>query len=78
MVCKILTNGAMGLKLGKVVYRITQHLHTKFEISTSFLSQNIPVEMIFLRKNGQICTLFWSVKYSQMVLWSETWQGCIP
>ena len=47
MVCKILIDGVMVVKLGKIVYVFTQHVHTAFEISTSFISQNIPVEMLF-------------------------------
>ena len=39
-----------GLKLGKVVYVITPHLHTKFQISTLLLCQNIPVDVIFYVK----------------------------
>ena len=50
LVCKILTDGAMGLKLAKILYLITQHVHTTFKISTSFISQNIPIEMLFLLK----------------------------
>ena len=34
----------MGLKLAKILYLITQHVHTTFKISTSFISQNIPVD----------------------------------
>ena len=48
MVCKILIDGVMVVKLGKIVF--TQHVHTTFEISTSFISQNIPIEMLFLFK----------------------------
>ena len=47
MVCKILIEGVMVVKLGKIVYVFTQHIHTTFEISTSFISQNIPFEMLF-------------------------------
>ena len=35
----------MGLKLAKILYLITQHVHTTFKISTSFISQNIPIEI---------------------------------
>ena len=48
LVCKILTDGAVGLKLGKIVELATLHLHTKFKISSSFISENIPVEILFL------------------------------
>ena len=41
MVCKILNDG-------KIIYLITQHVHTTFKISALFISQNIPVEMFFL------------------------------
>ena len=37
----------MVVKLGKIVYVFTQHVHTAFEISTPFISQNIHVEMLF-------------------------------
>ena len=47
MVCKILIEGVMVVKLGKIVYVFTQHVRTTFKISTSFISQNIPVEMLF-------------------------------
>ena len=47
LVCKILTDGVTGVKLRKVVYVITPHLHTKFQISTLLLCQNIPVYVIF-------------------------------
>ena len=47
MVCKILIDGVMNVKLGTIVYVFTQHVHTTFEISTSLISQNIPVEMLF-------------------------------
>ena len=40
----------MGLKLAKILYLITQHVHTTFKISTSFISQNIPIEILFLLK----------------------------
>ena len=40
----------MIVKLGKIVYLITQHVHSKFQIPTSFISQNIPVEMVFVMK----------------------------
>ena len=43
----------MGLKFGKVVHLITPHLHTNFESSTSYSSQNILVEMFFLWKKGK-------------------------
>ena len=48
LVCKILTDGAVGLKLGRNVELATLHLHPKFEISRSFISENIPVEILFL------------------------------
>ena len=41
----------MVVKLGKIVYVFTQHVHTTFEISSSFISQNITFEMLFLFKN---------------------------
>ena len=47
MVCKILIDGVMVVKLGKIVYLFMQHIHTTFEISTSFISLNIPVQMLF-------------------------------
>ena len=50
MVCKILIDGVMVVKLGKIVYLFTQHIHTTFEIPTSFISLNIPVQMLFLYK----------------------------
>ena len=70
LVCKILTNGAMGMKLGKVVYLIAQHLHTTFEISTSFIyfSKYTCWNAFLLWKSGKKFTLFWSVKYSLMAL----------
>ena len=37
----------MVVKLGKIVCVFTQYVHTAFEISTPFISQNIPVEMLF-------------------------------
>ena len=40
----------MGLKLAKILYLITQHVHTTFKISTSFIYQNMPVEMLYLFK----------------------------
>ena len=40
----------MGLKLAKILYLITQHVDSTFKISTSFISQNIPLEMLFLLK----------------------------
>ena len=51
MVCKILIDGVMVVKFGKIVYLFTQHIPTTFEISTSFISLNIPVQMLFLYKN---------------------------
>ena len=51
MVCKIIIDGVMVVKLGKIVYVFTQHVHTIFKISTSFISQNIPFEMLFIFKN---------------------------
>ena len=42
------------MKLGKVVYVITPHLHTKFQISTLLLCQNIPVDVIFYVKRSKI------------------------
>ena len=64
LACKILTDGAMDMKLGKVVYLITPHLHTKFKISASFIFQNIPVEIVFFyEKTTKKFTLFWSVNY---------------
>ena len=52
MVCKILIEGVMVVKLGKILYVFThEHVHTTFEISTSFISQNIPFEILFLFKN---------------------------
>ena len=71
MVCKILIDGVMIVKLGTIVYVFTQHVHTTFEISTSFISQNIPVEMLFYSKNGWKFTLFWSVNYTSIEL--STW-----
>ena len=44
----------MVVKLGKIVYVFTQHVHTTFEISTSFISQNIPVEMLLLFFSSKI------------------------
>ena len=40
----------MGLKLAKILYRIIQHVHTTLKISTAFIFQHIPVEMLFLLK----------------------------
>ena len=71
MVCKILIDSVMIVKLGTIVYAFTQHVNTTFEISTSFISQNIPVEMLFLFKNGRKFTLFWSVNYTSIEL--STW-----
>ena len=48
MVCEILIDGDMVVKLGKIVYLFTQH--TTLEISTSFIFQNIPVEMLVFMK----------------------------
>ena len=62
MVCKILIDGVMVVKLGKIVF--TQHVHTTFEISISFISQNIPIEMLFLFKKQS----FWSVNYTSIEL----------
>ena len=58
MVCKILIDGVMVMKLGKIVF--TQHVHTTFEISTSFISQNIPIEMLFFIQKTVIlvCKLY--------------------
>ena len=64
----------MGLwvwKLGRIVDLSTPHLHAKYEIFSSFISQNIPVEMLLLWKNGLKYILFWSVKYTSIELW--TW-----
>ena len=61
----------MGLKLRKVVDLTTPHLHTKFEISRSLISDNIPVQILSFWKNGQKRTLFWSANYTSMELW--TW-----
>ena len=63
MVCDILIDGVIVVKLGKIVYVFTQHVHTAFEISTSFISQNVPVEMLFFFKKRSKFTLFWSVNY---------------
>ena len=54
----MLTDGAMGLKLGKVVHIITPHLHTNFESSNSYSSQNIPVEMHIDRTCREIIFLY--------------------
>ena len=52
VVCKILIDGVMVVKLGKIVYIFTQHIHTTFEISTSFISLNIPpFKCFFYTKN---------------------------
>ena len=40
----------MGLKLANILYLITQHVHITFKISTSFIYQNIPIEVLFLLK----------------------------
>ena len=62
--CKILIDGVMVVKLGKIVYVFTQH-----EISTPFIYQNIHVEMLFfLQKNDRKFTLFWSVNYTSIEL----------
>ena len=66
MVCKILIDGPMVVKFVKIVYVFTQHAHTTFEISTSFISQNIPVQMLFLYKKHRKFTLFWSVNYTSI------------
>ena len=67
--CKILIDGVMVVKLGKIVYVFTQHVHTAFEISTPFIYQNIHVEMLFfLQKNDRKFTLFWSVNYTSIEL----------
>ena len=56
LVCKILIDGVMVVKIGKIVYVFTQHVHTTFIISTSFISQNIPAEMLlfFMKKRSKI------------------------
>ena len=67
--CKILIDGVTVVKLGKIVYVCTQHVHTAFETFTPFISQNIPVEMLlFLQKNERKFTLFWSVNYTSIEL----------
>ena len=48
LVCKILTDGVMGVKLHKVVYVITPHHIPNFKISTLLLCQHIHVDVIFL------------------------------
>ena len=73
LVCKILTDGSMSLKLGKVVHLSTAHLHAKCEIYSSFISENIPIEMLFLWKNGLKFILFWSVKYTSIELCTWNW-----
>ena len=53
----------MGLKLGKILYFIIQHVHTTFKISTSFISQIYPLRWVFFyEKTAQKFTLLWSVK----------------
>ena len=52
LACKILTDGVTGVKLHKVVYVITPHLHTKFQISTLLLCQHIPVDVFFYEKKA--------------------------
>ena len=68
----------MVVKLGKIVYVFTQHVHTAFEISTPFISQNIHVEMLFfLQKSDRKFTLFWSVNYTSISYRLETWHACV-
>ena len=54
----------MDLKLGKVVYLVTQYVHTNFQMSTSFHCENGLAETGFVMKLGKVV--------------SGTWQGCAP
>ena len=49
LVCKILIDGAMVVTLGKIAYLFTQYVHITlaWKSPTTFISQNIPAEMLF-------------------------------
>ena len=53
----------LGPKLAKILYLITQHVHTTFKIFTSFISKNIPIEDFFfyektLKIHIMVCKIY--------------------
>ena len=60
LVCKILIDGVMVVKLGKIVYLFTQHVHPYWK--------SLP--HLFLKIYCRKFTLFWSVNYISIELWT--------
>ena len=52
--CKLYIYRAIDLKLGKLVYIITQHVHVHFQVSIALHYENIlDFVMILYHKNGK-------------------------
>ena len=67
----------MGLKLAKILYRIIQHVHTTLKISTSFIFQHIPGEMLFLlKKRSKIYIILVCKLYIYRAIDLKTWHAC--
>ena len=54
----------MDLKLGMLVYIITQHILVHFEVPIAWNYEIMADFVIFYNKNGQKLSTFWSVKYT--------------
>ena len=53
LVCKLYIYRAIDLKLGMLVYIITQHVHVHFQVSIALHCENILDFVIFYHKNGK-------------------------
>ena len=67
LVCKLYICRGMDLKLGMLVYVITQRVHVHFQVSTALHCENILDFVIFYNKNDQKLSTFWSVKYTYCI-----------
>ena len=53
LVCKLYIYRAIDLKLGMLVYIITQHVHVHFQVSIVLYCENILDFVILYHKNGK-------------------------
>ena len=54
----------MDLKLGMLVYIITQHVHVHLQVSITLYNENMADFVISYNKKDSKLSAFWSVKYT--------------
>ena len=64
LVCKLYIYKVVDLKLGMLVYIITQHVHVHLQVSITLHNENIADFVISYNKKDSKLSAFWSLKYT--------------